>query len=223
MAQKVKNCTGEQKQLILSDDNWDKTFADEDGVVACRYKTLNIKKDLFETSINPITGRKKQSRKPIDTIDVYWIVSHSQSRAKKDNDDLNRAIEKAGKALKNKSSLKASHGYKSLIVIPKGEGTPHLDTEKIAEARRWAGYYAVCTNLTTKNAKEVMQMHRNLWRIEGCFRVSKTTLEARPCFVWTEEHIRGHFMSCFISLVMEKYMRHVLQSKIPGITNDQLN
>lgn len=131
MAQKVKNCTGEQKQLILSDDNWDKTFADEDGVVACRYKTLNIKKDLFETSINPITGRKKQSRKPIDTIDVYWIVSHSQSRAKKDNDDLNRAIEKAGKALKNKSSLKASHGYKSLIVIPKGEGTPHLDTEKI--------------------------------------------------------------------------------------------
>lgn len=223
LAQKVKNCSEEQKQLILSDNNWDKTFVDEDGVVACRYKTLNMKKELFETKIDPITGKKKQSRKPVDEMDVRWIISHSQSRAKKDNDDLDRAIEKAGKVLKNKTSLKASRGYKSLIVIPKGEGKPHLDTEKIAEARRWAGYYAVCTNLTTKTAKEVMQIYRNLWRIEDCFRVSKTTLEARPCFVWTEEHIRGHFMSCFISLVIEKYMRHVLRNQLAGITNDQMN
>lgn len=68
-----------------------------------------------------------------------------------------------------------------------------------------------------------MQIYRNLWRIEDCFPVSKTTLEARPCFVWTEEHIRGLFMSCFISLVIEKYMRHVLQSRLTGITNDQMN
>ena len=30
-------------------------------------------------------------------------------------------------------------------------------------------------------------------------------------------------MSCFISLVIEKYMRHVLQSRLTGVTNDQMN
>lgn len=84
----------------MSDSNWDKNFADEDGVVACRYKTLDIKKELFETKVDLVTGKKKQSRKPIDEMDARWIVSHSQSRAKKDNDDLDRAIEKAGSVLK---------------------------------------------------------------------------------------------------------------------------
>lgn len=86
-----------------------------------------------------------------------------------------------------------------------------------------AGYYAVCTNLETKTPSEIMGIYRHLWQIEDCFRVSKTTLEARPCFVWTKEHIKGHFMSCFISLVIEKYLRHVLKSKFKEITNDEIN
>ena len=81
----------------MSDSNWDKTFVDEDGVVACRYKTLDIKKELFETKIDLVTSKKKQSRKPIDEMDARWIVSHSQSRAKKDNDDSDRAIENGRK------------------------------------------------------------------------------------------------------------------------------
>ena len=32
----------------------------------------------------------------------------------------------------------------------------------------------------------------------------KTHLETRQCFVWTDPHIYGHFLSCFISLVIEK-------------------
>ena len=30
-------------------------------------------------------------------------------------------------------------------------------------------------------------------------------------------------MSCFISLVIEKYLRHVLKSKFKEITNDEIN
>lgn len=222
LAQKVKNCTQEQREQILNDGNWEQTITEDDEVV-CRYKTMDLSKSVFESKISAKTGRKYQTSKKIGSLDVRWIVSYSQSRANKDNGDIDRAVEKAKKALSNNSTLKSSRGYKALIKTPKGEGKPELDVAKIEEARRWAGYYAVCTNLKTESAQDIMKIYRNLWRIEDCFRVSKTTLEARPCFVWSDEHIRGHFVSCFVSLVIEKYMRHVLKQKFDGITNDEIN
>ena len=223
LAQKIRNCKQEQRDQILDDADWENVISEQDGVVLCRYKTLAMKKPLYETRINPETGRKSQSRKTGEEMDVRWIVSYSQARANKDLADLERSIEKAQRALDQKTSLTSSRGYKSLIVTPKGKGQPKLNQDKIDDARRWAGYYAVCTNLETKTPSEIMGIYRHLWQIEDCFRVSKTTLEARPCFVWTKEHIEGHFMSCFISLVIEKYLRHVLKSKFQEITNDEIN
>ena len=222
IAQKLRNCSDEQKALVLSDTEWENTV-DENGEILYKFKKIDVTKSIFETHINPETGKKSQSSKPTGTLDVQWVVSYSQARAKNDIDELERSIEKAKKAIQTRSSLTTSRGYRALIKTPKKAGKLELNEEKIAEARRWAGYYAVCTNLENKTSKEIMKMYRNLWRIEDCFRVSKTTLEARPCFVWTEEHIKGHFMSCFISLVIEKYLRYVLKKKIDGITNDEIN
>lgn len=223
LAQKIRNCKQEQKDQIFDDADWENVVSEQDGIVLYQYKTLTMKKPLYETRINPETGRKSQSCKAREEMDVRWIVSYSQSRANKDLADLERSIEKAQKALDQKTSLTSSRGYKSLIVTPKGKGQARLNQDKIEDARRWAGYYAVCTNLKTKTPSEIMGIYRHLWQIEDCFRVSKTTLEARPCFVWTKEHIEGHFMSCFISLVIEKYLRHVLKGRFADITNDEIN
>ena len=221
IAQKVRNCAAEQQEGILDSNGWTSTI-DDSGEILCRYKTMDLTKTLYETKISPKTGKKIQTHKKIGSIDVRWVVSYSQARANKDISDLNRAIEKAEKALQTKSGL-SSRGYKSLIVTPKGPGTPRLNTDKIQTARQWAGYYAICTNLKNLTPQSVVGIYRNLWKIEDCFRVSKTTLETRPCFVWTADHIRGHFMSCFISLVIEKYMRHVLKQQLGDITNEQIN
>ncbi len=223
IAQKVRNCTAQQKESILNDGNWEDTVLSDDGEVLTRYKTIEQKKTLFETKINPATGKKVRSSKEIGELDVQWIVSYSNSRAVKDNTELDRAIDKAEKAIRNNSALRSTRGYKALIKAPKGSGKAELNAEKISDARTWAGYYAVCTNLTGKTPQEIMKIYRNLWRIEDCFRVSKTVLETRPCFVWTTAHIKGHFLSCFISLVIEKYMHHVLKHKLGNITNDEMN
>ena len=223
LAQKVRNCTAEQKKSILNDGNWEDTVLGDDGEVLTRYKTIEQKKTLFETKIHPVTGKKVRSSKKIGELDVQWIVSYSNSRATKDNTELDRAIDKAEKAIQNNSALKSSRGYKALIKTPKGRGKPELNEEKISDARTWAGYYAVCTNLTCKTSQEIMRIYRNLWRIEDCFRVSKTALETRPCFVWTTAHVKGHFLSCFISLVIEKYMHHVLKEKLGNITTNEIN
>ena len=46
-------------------------------------------------------------------------------------------------------------------------------------------------------------------------------IEARPCFVWTDEHSNGHFLSCFISLVIEKLAMHLLKQKLPEMTEER--
>jgi len=38
----------------------------------------------------------------------------------------------------------------------------------------------------------------------------KSELEARPCFVWTESRIRGHFVICFIALVIQRILEYRL-------------
>ncbi|MEN6481427.1 MAG: hypothetical protein ABFD29_04545 [Anaerolineaceae bacterium] len=38
----------------------------------------------------------------------------------------------------------------------------------------------------------------------------KSELEARLCFVWTESRIRGHFVICFIALVIQRILEYRL-------------
>lgn len=213
LAQKVKNCTSDQKEFILSEENWEKFTLNDDGEVLCKFKQLDLKKPLFETKISA-SGRKYSTTKVIKELDVTWMVSFSQKRANKDIYELERAIEKAEAMLKTPSKLNQSKGFKSLIQIPKGKEAPSLRTDKIQEARKWAGYYAVCTNLKGRTPEEIMGIYRQLWKIEDCFRVSKSDLEARPCFVWKDQRIHGHFAMCYIALVLEKYMEHVLKKSL---------
>lgn len=176
-----------------------------------------MKPSLIRLAVKKTVNRNKETGK----LSVTWLVTYSEARAHKDLADLNRKIEKAQKALSSKQSLTSAEGYKGLIKVPKGQGKPELNLEKIRKERQWAGYYAICTNLSDKKHDEIMKQYRQLWRIEDCFRTSKSYLEARPCFVWTDEHINGHFLSCYISLVIEKLAVHLLKQKLPEMTEER--
>jgi transposase len=219
IAQKVKNCPAEKRAQILNQDNWEQINYNEDGEVLCKYKVLDVDKDIYESKISETTKRKYQTSKVIDTLSVKWVVSHSPARAKKDAADRERAVEKAAKAIQN-GSASSLRGYKSYITVPKGEGALTLNNKKIMEEAQWDGYYAICTNMDVKDPHDITRIYRQLWRIEDCFRVSKTMLETRPCYVWTDDHIEGHFVSCFISLVVEKYMLYKFKKEIGSEVTD---
>jgi len=200
------------KKQILDQENWQQFVCNDEGEVVGRYKTLGVKQELFEMRESPTTHRNYKTSNVLDTMDLKWVVSYSPSRAAKDKADRDRAVEKAKKAVEDPSRLKNS-GYKSLVKIPKGKGSPTLNWEKINEQAKWDGYYVICTNLEI-SPHDATAIYRKLWQIEDCFRVSKTYLEARPCFVWTDPHIYGHFLSCFISLVIEKYMLYTFKNEL---------
>lgn len=206
IAQKLSNCDSATKAKVL-DDNWGSTVKDDDGEIVLKYKRLDIKKDVFETQITPL-GKAVKTSKVSATLDVKWVLTYSAKRRAKDEADLDRAVEKAQRAIETGAAAKQSQGLRSLIKFDKSKNNPRLDLKKIEEKRRWAGYYAICTNLTNWSDMQVADTYAQLWRIENCFRVSKSSLKTRPCFVWTERRIRGHFLTCYLALTLVKIMEY---------------
>ena len=54
--------------------------------------------------------------------------------------------------------------------------------------------------------------YHNLWRIEESFKAMKSQLDARPVYVQKEETIKGHFLICYIAVLLER----LLQLKVLG-------
>ena len=54
---------------------------------------------------------------------------------------------------------------------------------------------------------EVIDTYRGLWEIEETFKVTKSTLEARPVYVSREDRINAHFLICFIALVIVRLLQ----------------
>ena len=67
-----------------------------------------------------------------------------------------------------------------------------VDRDRILAAEAFDGYYGICYSDPKMTPDEVLSIHHSLWQIEESFRLSKSLLEARPCFHWTEARIRGH-------------------------------
>lgn len=102
-------------------------------------------------------------------------------------------------------------GYKRFISV--STNSARLNQKLYDKRRTWCGYSALLTNITDPDPQWVYRKLRQLWRIEDNFRMLKTNLEARPVFVWTDEHIRGHFVLNYIGLVMQKIFTKRLREK----------
>jgi len=72
---------------------------------------------------------------------------------------------------------------------------------------------AVITNNLELDTQSVCKIYGGLWKIEESFRILKSDLRARPVFVWSDEHIKGHFAMCFISLCMLRYAQYLLETE----------
>ena len=90
--------------------------------------------------------------------------------------------------------------------------TMALNLDAIAEEERYDGFYAICTDLND-DAEQILRMNHNRWESEDAFRVLKTDFRARPAFVWTDRHIKAHFMICFMALLIFRILENGLDYK----------
>lgn len=108
-----------------------------------------------------------------------------------------------------KSDLK--RGGKSYLKVNADTLNLQLDAERIKKAAAFDGYYGIVYSDESMTPDEVMSTYHSLWQIEESFRISKSLLKARPCFHWKERRIRGHFLVCFIALVIQRLLEKELE------------
>ncbi|MDY0289199.1 MAG: IS1634 family transposase [Sphaerochaeta sp.] len=146
-------------------------------------------------------------------IEANVHVTYSMKRADKDLGDRNRMLERLKAKLEDPGKLKSSMkrgGNQYLQMDLDTEGAT-LDERKIREAAKFDGYYAVVTDRMELTTEEVMVIYRGQWKIEESFRVLKTDLQARPVFVWTDDHIKGHIAMCYLSLCIMRYLQYMMK------------
>ena len=91
-----------------------------------------------------------------------------------------------------------------------------IDDDKLNEFNELMGYYQISTSELDMPDREVIDKYHGLTQIEDQFREMKGTLEARPVFVNTREHIHAHLLVCFVALTMMR----LIQRKIAAARKD---
>ena len=87
-----------------------------------------------------------------------------------------------------------------------------LNTSLIAKEEKFDGFYGVCTNLDD-DATEIIKINQRRWEIEESFRIMKSEFKARPVYLSRDDRITAHFTTCFLSLVIHRFLEKKLDEK----------
>lgn len=135
------------------------------------------------------------------------------------NRQLERAvklIETSPKSVKKHNQNDYKRFIKSTCVTSDGEVTDHeiytIDQDIIENEEMYDGFYAVCTNLED-SADDIARISHRRWEIEECFRIMKTDFKARPVYLSRDDRITAHFTTCFLALVLYRYLEKKLDYK----------
>ncbi|MBQ1648748.1 MAG: IS1634 family transposase [Bacteroidales bacterium] len=90
-----------------------------------------------------------------------------------------------------------------------------IDHDKLTEFNAMMGYYQIVSSELDMDALEIVDKYHELTRIEDQFREMKGTLNTRPIYVSTPEHIHAHLLICFIALTMMRLMQHRIKERLP--------
>ena len=166
-----------------------------------------------------IRSRKLGNKKDSPVIQEKVLVTWNKKYADREKIRREGALEYAQKLtqpeLFRRTSKKGGKKYLELEYLDSETGelkpfSPHISLkhEEIAFDEQFDGINVLVTSETTMTDEEMIESYGQLYKIEDCFRVTKTDFSARPVYVWTEEHIEGHFLTCFLALVLLRLLQY---------------
>lgn len=96
-----------------------------------------------------------------------------------------------------------------------------LDQSVVDEEEKYDGYYAIATNLDD-DAKAILEISAQRYKIEDCFRILKTNFSARPVFHRDRNRIIAHFMICYTALLIYRLLENQLDQYGTHFTTDDI-
>ena len=85
-----------------------------------------------------------------------------------------------------------------------------IDQSIIDKESKYDGFYAIITNLDD-DAKDIIAVNSNRYKIEDCFRLMKTSFDARPVYHRNRERIISHFLICYTSLLLFRLLERKIK------------
>ena len=156
-------------------------------------------------------------------LEQKLIVTYSLKYKNYQRQIRNSQIERAKVAISNKSFKLDKHNQndfrrfiKRTNVTKDGEIAEKkvltLNTDTVQKEEKFDGFYGVCTNLED-NAEEIIKVNQRRWEIEESFRIMKSEFKARPVYLSRDDRIIAHFTTCFLSLVILRFLEKRLNEK----------
>mgnify|MGYP003291853723 CR=1 FL=1 len=156
-------------------------------------------------------------------VDQKLIVTYSPKYARYQKTIRDTQVERAekllasGKVRKNRKNPSDPARFIEKVAVTKdgekAEIKNYLDEEKIEEESRYDGLYAVTTDLLEDDVQSILKVSEGRWQIEECFRIMKTDFEARPVFLQNETRIKAHFLTCFLALMIYRFLEKELDGQ----------
>lgn len=197
--------SAKQQKEFLQEQDWHWHTSSDNDRWGYKAMALNIDKKVK----NSATQQMQQVK-----LSTTCIGTFSQYRFNHDFRELNLKWNRAANLVqRGKGAVAAANrsGYKAFVKVDTSQA--QLNAPLYEKRKKWCGYCALLTNIENPDPEWVYKKLRQLWRIEDNFRMLKTNLLARPVLVWTDKHIRGHFVLNYIALVMQKILLKMLRDK----------
>lgn len=156
-------------------------------------------------------------------LEQKLIVTYSLKYKYYQRKTRNSQIERAKNAI-NTKNIKLDkfnqNDYKRLItktsITKDGEIAERkilsINLDLIDKEEKFDGFYGVCTNLED-DAEEIIKVNSRRWEIEESFRIMKSEFKARPVYLSRDDRITAHFTTCFLSLVILRFLEKSLEEK----------
>lgn len=209
----VKTLPAAELAWVLSEDGWEDVTG-ADGRPLHRLKAVD---GDFAYRVGAEGGGRREAALPERRVATFNPRLREKQLA-----EIGRQVDKAA-SLRLSGAKRSEYGdcarYVTFEAVDGGgevredaEVVVTLDRAAIGRARRLAGYNLLVTSERSMPAAEVYRVYHELWRIEETFRQMKTHLEARPVYLQRPDSIRGHFLVCYVSVLLER----ILQLKVLG-------
>ena len=201
----VKNLPETEKTWVLLEDGFT-DVKDKHGKLLYRYKSCI---DEFPYKVEH-EGKEHTVR-----LHEKRLLTYNPSLASKKRYEINRMVEKA-KSLAASQAKKAEYGeagkYVNFTDKNGNKASASINQEAIDKDLKFAGYNLLVTSETEMKDTDIYNTYHNLWRIEESFKIMKSDLDARPVFLQKEETIKGHFLICYLTVLLER----LFQFKVLG-------
>ena len=210
VSKSVKKSWNSQREWALDENDYN-YIRNNSNEVVFKYKSRINEITLTYKNSDGTKSTKTTKEKEI----IYWSKKHYDKEVNQNK----KFIEYLESCKENPDKLKdkqrKSQEYVKVLDIDKETGEiiktdkliVFLD-KKLEKYKETMGYYSIVTSEIEEDDKEIINRYHGLSRIEDSFRIIKSDLEGRPVYVWTEEHIKAHFLICFIALTIIRIIQY---------------